>query len=83
MNLEDLVLNKESTAEKMHKELFKTTTEYQYFNFGLACGLQSIYEMASKFKNNSFTGEELLQIINLAVAGLDKDATGYFNKLIS
>lgn len=83
MNLEDFILNKESTAEKIHKELFKTTTEYQYFNFGLACGLQSMYEMASNFKNHSFTGEEILQIITLAVEGLDKDATGYFNKLTS
>jgi hypothetical protein len=72
---------KETVGELIHKELFRTTTEYQYYNFGVAQGLHCIYEMAKGFKENKFNGEELMQVIKHAVEHSEKDIIEYFNKL--
>jgi len=80
MNFKDFY--KETASERIHKDLFKTTTEYQYYLFGVALGLFTIYDMANELKNRSLTSEELMEAIKYSVERSGKEASIYFDKML-
>lgn len=83
MDIENLkYLRTESPVEKIHKELFQSTSEHKYYQFGLATGLYAVYEIASNLKNSKFTGEELMQILQISADDFDKEIHDYFIKMI-
>lgn len=71
-----------SVAEQIHDELFKSTTEYQYYLFGVAQGMFSLYSTFDqlKSKNMNLTSEEAMQVIKNCVDGEIKT---YFNRLVT
>ncbi|MDD4779117.1 MAG: hypothetical protein PHT02_00740 [Tissierellia bacterium] len=81
MNLKDYY--KKTEIENIHNELFKTTTEYQYYLVGIAQGLYCIYSMLNELKSEypSYTSEELQNIIKIASENDDK-IKGYFKRLV-
>ena len=70
MNIKDLKI-KERPIEKLHKELFESSSEYKYYNLGISVALSSLYKIIKESKLN-FSREELLEIIKIT-ADQNKD----------
>jgi len=75
---------KEPESRKMHDELFKTTTEYNYHMFGVAYGMYIIYELLGKYKEQSdmLYVNELMKIIKSCAELSEKEINTYFSRLV-
>lgn len=82
MNIRDYFY-KETETEKIHKELFKTTSEYQYYLFGIAFGLYSIYDTCERINDNKISGIALQDVIKHVIDNFDvKELKTHFNRMI-
>lgn len=69
-------------SEQIHDELFKTTTEYQYYLFGMAHGLYFIYKTMYEYKDyKSLETIEWMKVIKKAVNS-DEKILKNFNRLL-
>lgn len=51
----------QSVSDKIHNELFKQTSEYQYLLYGMAQGVFTLYNSLSNILNNrSYTLEDII-----------------------
>lgn len=84
MGIDDLkYFKKETPIENINKELFESTSEYQYYNFGVAVGLYSLYEFTKHLKHE-IDGEEIQAIIKSCLVGdSNKDIVKYFYRMIN
>jgi len=85
MDIEDLkYFKKEQTPiEKINKELFESTSEYQYYHFGVAVGLYSLYDFA-KHLRHEIDGEEIQAVIKSFLVGdSNKDIIKYFYRMVN
>ena len=76
-------LKKERTPEeKISNELFKSTSEQHYYNFGVACGLSYLYKILKKSKDITFTGKEVMDALQISADNFDKEIHDYFIEII-
>ncbi len=56
---------KKLESEKIHEELFQRTTEYKYYEFGVAQGMYFIYNTIKEYDKKGFNlkNNELMQVI--------------------
>ena len=55
MNIDDFRNYKKITeSERIHEELFHKTSEYDYYNLGVATGLYAIYNTFLEYENLDF-----------------------------
>jgi hypothetical protein len=76
------MLNRSSEIEKIHKELFKNSPEYEYYSLGIVQGMSFMHELISTYKNSDISPEQWLKIINNSIQHEDGIAK-YFNRLIN
>jgi hypothetical protein len=74
---------KKNEVEIIHDELFQTTTEYEYYRFGIAQGMYVIYNLLNEYKNNnvSLTIDQVMGVIKICIDN-DEKIKGHFNRLI-
>jgi len=86
MSIEDYYRKyKEPESRKMHDELFKTTTEYNYHMFGVAYGMYIIYDLLGKYKkqSNILYADELMKTLKTVAELSEKEINVYFSRLIA
>lgn len=66
---------------KIHEELFEKSLYNDYFNYGIAKGLFSIYDMLNEVKVEKVTTSELMQIIRGSV-DFNENISKYFSRLL-
>lgn len=73
-----------SVFQQIHEDLFKNTTEYDYYLLGISQGMFSIYEMFSKIEpqNVQLNLHNITEIIN-QFASSNEDIKKYFDKFIT
>lgn len=72
-----------SELEIIHDELFQTTSEYEYYKFGIAQGLHVIYNLLNEYKINNIllTIDQIMGVIKICTDN-DEKIKDYFNRLI-
>ena len=82
MDIEYLKKLRKTESEKIHDELFETTTEHKYYEFGVAQGLYFIYNLLNEYKNNPpLTNVEWMGVIERCANNNGK-LTDHFNRMI-
>jgi len=71
---------KRTEVEKIHGEIFKESSEHQYYLLGLAQGLYIIYDLVNKYKNQ-ICNNDMLETIEI-VAIQDENVGKYFKRLL-
>lgn len=71
---------KKTESEIIHDELFKTTSEYKYYNFGVAQGLYFIYDLMNEYKDKCTIREIMVAIKN--ATDKEDQLKDNFNRLI-
>jgi hypothetical protein len=53
---------KQTETEKIHKEIFKESSDYKHYMLGIAQGLYFIYDLIKQYKDK-LNNDELLEVI--------------------
>ena len=67
--------------QDIHEDLFQKTTEHQYYMFGVAFSMFSIYKVLNKFKNQRIHANDIQEAIKDS-AKINEGVNKYFDKLI-
>ena len=55
---------KRTEAEKIHREIFKESSDYKHYILGMAQGIYHIYDLIKQFKDKIKTNDEWLEVID-------------------
>ena len=74
---------KKPESNKIHDELFQTTSEYKYYTYGVAQGMYFIYNTLNEYnkKEISLTNTELMRVIRNC-ASTDEKFNDYFIRML-
>jgi len=81
--IDELKKYKEPESKKIHDELFKTTSEYKYYSFGIAQGIYFIYNAINEYNKRGIvlSNAELMQVIRECTK-LDENISGHFIRML-
>ena len=70
-------------SEQIHEELFQTTSQHKYYQFGVAHGLYFIYNTINEYNKKGIvlSNVELMQVIR-ECANLNENLAGHFIRML-
>lgn len=71
---------KKTELENIHSELFKNSSENQYFVLGMAQGMFTVYETLDKLKNINVE-LDIIEIMQIIISGISANKTLYKDQL--